>query len=138
MDVKNPQNGGIGNSKNVLRKRFLTFLIGCIGVRVALVIIAYYLSSKYLRIMGLIALIPAIGFLYIYLTGSRETGHEVGGGKIWWNCLRPVHSLLYFLFAYNAILQNPMSWKFLALDVTIGFIAFIGHHYTEGNFQKII
>ncbi len=24
MDVKNPQNGGIGNTKNILRKRFLT------------------------------------------------------------------------------------------------------------------
>ena len=114
------------------------FLVGCIGVRVGLVIIAFYSKIEYLPYLGYLALIPAIGFAMIYITGTRDTGQEVGGGKIWWNCLRPLHSILYFLFAYNAIKQNKEAWKFLALDVSIGFMAFIGHHYNEGSFKKLI
>ena len=126
-----------GSGKSSLRKRFFRFLVGCIGVRVAIVILAYLIYPEYLPYLGYLALIPAIGFASIYITGGRETGEEVGGGKIWWNCLRPLHSLLYFLFAYNAINKNTEAWKFLALDVSIGFVAFIGHHYNEGSFQKL-
>jgi len=86
------------------------------------------LSKKYLKIMGFIALLPAIGFLYIYLTNSRKTGGEVFGGKIWWNNLRPVHSLLYFIFAYMGINENPNSYIPLLIDVTIGLLAFLNQH----------
>ena len=95
---------------NPLQKRFLMFLIGCIGVRTLFVIIAKYINTKYLKYLGYIALLPAIGFMYIYLTGSRKTGAETFGEKIWWNDLRPIHSILYFLFAYNAILGNTYAW----------------------------
>jgi len=88
--------------------------------------------------MGLLAIIPAIGFSYIFLTGSRKTGQEVFGDKIWWNKLRAVHAILYGLFAYNAINKNKMSWIYLLIDVIIGFISFIGYHYFEGNFSKYI
>ncbi len=123
---------------DTLQRRFLLFLVGCIGVRVMIVLLAFYTKPVYLPMLGYIALLPAIGFLYIYLTGSRKRGMEVGGEKIWWNCLRPLHSLLYFLFAYAAITRNQEAWKFLALDVSIGFTAFIGHHYTAGNLGKLL
>ena len=67
---------------NPLQKRFLMFLIGCIGVRTLFVIIAKYINTKYLKYLGYIALLPAIGFMYIYLTGSRKTGAETFGEKI--------------------------------------------------------
>ena len=38
--------------------------------------------------MGYLALIPAIGFMYIFLTGSREKGGEVFGARIWWNSFK--------------------------------------------------
>jgi hypothetical protein len=114
---------------NILHKRFLLFLIGCIGIRIAITILAKKINIEYLHYMGYVALLPALGFLYIYVSDSRKTGLEVGGGNIWWNCMRPVHSLLYFLFAYNAIIKNKNAWGYLALDVTIGLIAFSGHHY---------
>lgn len=123
---------------NTIQRRFFMFLFGCIGTRALLAILAKNINIQYLPILGWIALIPALGFLYIYVTGSRKTGIEVGGDKIWWNCLRPVHSLLYFLFAYNAITKNRNSWTFLALDVFIGLVAFLSHHYNEGNFQKLL
>ena len=121
---------------NTLHKRFLLFLIGCIGVRTSITILAKKINIEYLHYLGYIALLPALGFLYIYVTDSRKTGPEVGGGKIWWNCMRLVHSLLYFLFAYNAIIKNKNAWGYLALDVTIGLIAFFGHHYKNRLLQS--
>jgi hypothetical protein len=41
------------------------------------------------RIWDFLAILPAIGFMYIYLTDSRKTGQEVFGQKIWWNHLQP-------------------------------------------------
>jgi hypothetical protein len=123
---------------NQLQQRFLMFLIGCIGTRSLFVVIAKYVNTEYLKYLGYLALLPAIGFIYIYLTGSRKTGAEVFGEKIWWNDLRPIHSILYFLFAYNAIIGNKQSWIYLLADVLIGLISFLIHHYMNGNFSKII
>jgi hypothetical protein len=121
-----------------LQERFLMFLIGCIGVRSLFVIIAKYIDTKYLKYLGYLALVPAIGFMYIYLSGSRKTGAEVFGEKIWWNDLRPVHSILYFLFAYNAIIGNKQSWIYLLVDVSIGLISFLIHHYANGNMCALL
>ena len=123
---------------NNLQKRFLLFLIGCIGVRFLFVIIAKYINTKYLKYLGYMALVPAIGFTYIYLTGTRKTGAEVFGEKIWWNNLRPLHSILYFLFAYNAIKGNKQSWIYLLVDVLIGLISFLIHHYINSDFVKLL
>ena len=121
-----------------LQQRFLMFLIGCIGIRSLFVIIAKYIHTEYLKYLGFLALIPSIGFMYIYLSGSRKTGAEVFGEKIWWNDLRPVHSILYFLFAYNAIIGNTQSWIYLLVDVLIGLISFLIHHYTNGNIFRLL
>jgi hypothetical protein len=87
--------------------------------------------------MGYIAILPALGFFYIFFTGSRKTGDEVFGDKIWWNNLRPVHGLLYALFAYNAIRGNPTSWVYLLVDVLIGLISFLTFHYYNGSFAQL-
>lgn len=119
-------------------RRFLLFLIGCMGTRILFTLLAKNVDIQYLPILGYIALLPAIGFIYIYVTGSRNTGLEVGGGKIWWNKLRPLHSVLFFLFAYNAITKNVNSWKYLALDTSIGLVAFLTYHYKNGSFLKLM
>ncbi len=122
---------------NDMQKRFLLFLIGCIGIRTLFVLIAKTASAYYLPILGYLALLPAIGFVYIYLTGSRQTGAEVLGEKIWWNNLRPLHAALYFLFAYNAINGNKMAYQYLMYDVVIGLGAFLAFHYKNGDFKKV-
>jgi hypothetical protein len=114
------------------------FLFGCIGTRSLFVIVAKYIHADYLKYLGYLALLPAIGFIYIFLTGSRKTGAEVFGEKIWWNDLRPVHSILYFLFAYNAIVGSRQSWIYLLIDVLIGLISFLTHHYLNGNIFKLL
>ena len=122
---------------NNIQKRFLLFLLVCMGTRSLLVYCAKTLDPKYLPILGYLALVPAIGFMYIYLTSSRKTGGEVFGEKIWWDNLRPIHSLLYFVFAYSAIHKKRDSWYFLAIDVIIGFLSFVIYHYSIGNFSKL-
>ena len=122
---------------NAIQIRFILFLFGCIGTRLLFVIIAKNVSIKYLQYLGYLALVMPIAFMYIYLTGSRQTGIEVLGDKIWWNNLRPLHALLYALFAYNAIKGNPNSWMVLLLDVTIGLISFLIYHYYKGDFNKL-
>lgn len=123
---------------NTIQKRFLLFLIGCIGTRTAIALYAKYTSDAILSIMGYLALLPAIGFMIIYLTGARRRGAEVFGERIWWNNLRPIHSLLYFAFAYMAINKHRKAWIALAIDVLMGFVSFIGHHYSAGNIEKIL
>jgi hypothetical protein len=123
---------------NNLQKRMLMFLIGCIGVRSLLVVIAKYINIKYLKYLGYLALVPAVGFIYIYLTGSRKTGGETFGEKIWWNNLRPVHAILYLLFAYNAIIGNKRAWIYLLADVLFGLLSFLIHHYLNGDFSKLL
>jgi len=123
---------------NKIQKRFLLFLLGCIGIRSFFVYLAKNASNQNLMYMGYIALLPALGFLYIYFTGARKTGAEVFGETIWWNNLRPLHSLLYFIFAYNAINGNQMAWVYLAIDVIIGLTSFLGYHFYHGDFKKLL
>ena len=113
---------------NDIQKRFVMFLFGCILVRFLLAYIAKVIDTKYLPYMGYLALLPAFGFLYIYMNNLRKTGPEVFGDVIWWNLLRPIHSLLYFTFAYNAIYKNSNSWIYLLIDVLIGFNSFVIYH----------
>ena len=111
-------------------ERLLLLLFGCIGTSSSFVYIAKNSSVQTLKYLGYLALLPAIGFTYIFLTGARKTGPEVFGGRIWWNNLRPIHALLYTLFAYNAITGNTNAWMFLLADVLFGLTSFILHHFT--------
>lgn len=123
---------------NIIQKRFLVFLFGCIVVRFLFVVIAMKVNKKYLPYLGALSIIPAIGFIYIYLGGYRRKGGETFGQKIWWNNLRPVHAILYLTFAYLAINKSSQSYKPLLIDVLIGLLSFLIYHYTVGSFSKLI
>jgi hypothetical protein len=121
-----------------MQTRFVLFLVFCLGSRFTLAYVAKNASPSILQIMGYIALLPAIGFIYIFATGSRQTGAEVMGGKIWWNSLRPVHAILYLAFAYNAIKMHSYAWTFLLADVLLGVFSFLAHHYRAGDFAHLL
>lgn len=111
----------------------LLFIIGCLGTRSLFVYLAKLANPTQLKWLGYLALLPAIGFIYIFLTGARPTGLEVGGGRIWWNNLRPVHAIMYLIFAYLAItgttIYSITAWHILAADVILGLSAFLVHYY---------
>ena len=122
---------------NTIQKRFLLFLFGCIGTRTLFVFLAKNANKTYLKYMGYLSILLAIGFFYLFFTGSRKTGPEVFGDKIWWNNLRPIHGLMYSLFAYHAINGNPFAWIYLLIDVIIGLLSFLVFHYYSNSFTMI-
>jgi len=123
---------------NNIQKRFLLFLFGCIPSRLALAYVAKIIPINYLPILGYVTLVMAIGFIYIFLTGSRKTGPETFGEKIWWNSLRPIHALLYLIFSYYAINKIRSGWKYLLYDVILGLLSFLIFHYINGDLDKLL
>jgi hypothetical protein len=124
---------------NNIQKRFIAFLFGCILVRSFFVYLAYTgYKSNFLPLLGILALIPVIGWLNILFFNPRETGAEVFGEKIWWKDLRIVHMFLYILFSILALNNYKNSWIVLLIDVSIGLSAFLLHHYNAGDFKLLI
>lgn len=121
-----------------LKFRFLLFIFGCIGSRLAFTILSAFSYGWFLKLLGLIALGPVIGWFYIIFIGKRDTGLEVLGDKIWWKNLRPIHMLLWAFFAYLAISGNRNAWIVLLIDTLFGLGSFLYHHYQEGNITKLI
>ena len=120
-----------------IQKRFLLFLLLCIPIRIIFVLVAKTINKKYLPYGGYIGLIISIGFAYIYIFNKRNTGNETFGKKIWWNSLRPIHSLIYLIFAYLAINKKKTAYIPLLFDVIIGLISFLIYHYSIGSFVKL-
>ena len=122
---------------NNIQKRFMLFLLGCIPTRLFLVYLAKNIPVNYLPVLGYISLLPAIGFIYLFLSGTRKSGPETFGDKIWWNNLRPVHAVFYLLFSYNAINKVKDSWIYLLYDVIFGLISFLIYHYINNDFTAL-
>lgn len=117
-----------------LQQRFVLFLVGCIGTRSLFVYMAATLPLGWLKAMAIPAAAIALGFAIIFLGGFRTTGLETGGKPIWWNALRPIHAILYALFAYFAWSGNrDMAWKLLLADVLIGLASFLTFHAAQGH-----
>ena len=107
-------------------KKMVLFVFGCLLVRFSFVLIAKNINKKMLPLLGTIALIPAVGFLIIYFGKLRKKGAL--NQTIWWNNFRPIHSLLYFTFAYLALNKSDKSYIPLLLDAIIGAVLFIHHN----------
>jgi hypothetical protein len=113
---------------NPIKIRFFLFLFGCIGSRLVFTGLAAFSKGWLLTLVGVLALIPVIGWFYIIFIGKRDTGLEVMGGKIWWKNLRPIHMFLWATFSYLAITGNPRAWLILLGDTLFGLSAFLVHH----------
>lgn len=112
----------------MLRK--VLFLLGCIGTRSLMT----YLSSNIniLPYIGVLYLIFSISISYIFIFGSEKADSQLqwlGEKKIWWNNLRPVHGLIWFLFSILAFTKYKYSWVVLAIDTLFGLGVWILHTY---------
>ncbi len=105
-------------------RRPILFLGLCMTVRLGLT----FLARKYPETASQyawMAIIPVIGWLWIYFVSGRDTGPEVFGDKIWWNYLRPVHAILWSAFAYMSYTGHEMAWMALFIDTLIGFTGWL-------------
>lgn len=116
-------------------KRMIMFLVGCIGVRLMIVLLAFLcaMNAFVMNILAFIALGPAIGFILLYSMGWRTRGFEVGGELIWWNNLRPIHGVLWLAFAITALCRYQYAWTFLLMDVLIGLFAWLFRTFKSLN-----
>jgi len=126
---------------NTIQKRFLMFLGACIPTRV---LIGYlgkkYYNHKNIKFLGYITMIISIGFIYIFTIGSKRADSQLewsGEKKIWWNDFRIIHGILYLLFSYHILKKSKDAWKFIAIDTTIGLLAFFHHHNVNNNYSKL-
>lgn len=109
-------------------ERAIVFWVGCVGLRLFLAYSARCASTEALRWAGLVALLPACGFFYLFVTNGRREGREAGG-RIWWTGLRPVHGALYLAFAVLAIRGcSDVAWVPLAADVLVGALAWLWYY----------
>lgn len=122
----------------IIKIRFFLFLVFCIGSRLTITLFSALGPRWLLRIIGVFALIPVVGWFYIIFIGKRDTGLEVFGEKIWWKRIRPIHMLLWAFFAYMAITGNKNAWIVLLVDTLFGIGAFLQHHYSAGNLSDLI
>jgi hypothetical protein len=118
--------------------RFFAFLFGCIGSRLSFTIVSAIVPNWILRIMGIIAIFPVLGWFYFIFIGKRDRGLEVFNELIWWKDLRPLHMFLWGFFAYLAISKNHKAWIVLLIDTFIGLSAFLIHHQMNGNLKKLL
>lgn len=108
----------------------LLFFTICILVRLSLV---YFVknsrSTNNIQRVLLILILASIsiGFLYQHIKGDRKKG--AFGQIAWWSNLRIVHSTLYAISVFLLIMKNKRAYIPLLLDVVIGLLSFINHHY---------
>lgn len=122
---------------NDITKRFLLFLIGCIGVRSYFVYVSKTIKIDYLPYLGFLTAILSVSWMYLYFFNKRLTGAEVFGQSIWWKDLRIVHALLYALFSIYAFQKRSYAWIVLLADVLFGLVSFITFHYMQGDFSLL-
>jgi hypothetical protein len=124
---------------NPMQKRFLLFLGGCIPSRLLFAYIAKTAPLFVKKILAVIAFIIASGFLFIYISGVRKTGLETGGQPIWWNQLRPLHALFYYMFAFMVFFVNANdAWNVIVFDTLIGLVSFLVYHWKHEDFGKLV
>lgn len=106
----------------------ILFWCACIPVRLLLVSIAYafeqgHIDDRYR--LPFLALILFIGlpFFYRYVSGTRTSGPETFGRPIWWNPLRPIHGMLYTLYAFLFYRRLRGAYLLLLVDVCVGVYA---------------
>jgi hypothetical protein len=104
----------------------------CILTRMIFVVIVLYFSIiKFnwyvMKVLGILGLFPALGFIIIWLFQLRKSGFEVSTADkhIWWDDMRPVHALNYFVFSMLALSVSPHAYAPLLFDVGIGLGGFV-------------
>jgi hypothetical protein len=123
---------------NDIQKRFLLFILGCIGVRLFMVFVSKNGQDIHKQLLGYFLTVISVGIMTIYLFNLRTTGSETMGSSIWWNSLRPIHSIIWGLAAYYLFTQDSeTAWKILLGDVVLGLLTFLYYHWSQGNFSRL-
>lgn len=106
----------------------LLFLLGCIPVRLLLVLVAYKINDKYLPYLSILLFAIGLSFIFLYVSNSRLSAPEANG-ETWWKNLRPIHGMLYITAGLYAMKKSRTSALLLLIDVGIGTVAFLNKRF---------
>ena len=113
--------------KDLTKKQIiLYFVLGCIPLRLFIVLLTYYTPVEYLKYIGVLFLLQSIGFLYLFFSNKRLSAPE-SGGKTWWAPLRLIHGFLYMAASIYAFRGERFAWIPLSLDVLFGLGKFVNY-----------
>ena len=110
----------------------LAFIFICMSLRMLAVFLAY--KNIFLPYLGALYILFGLGMFATYMFGLRDFGVETGGKKIWWDDQRPLFGLIWIVFGICAMLSKSWSWKILSLDILVGYLLFINHHFIKYKF----
>lgn len=116
---------------SILAKRTMLFSL-CILTRTGLAMLTKFINKKYLPYIGIITLLAAIGFIYIYFFGNKLADSQLkwaGEDTVWWQPFRIIHGLLYLAFSIMAFRKSKDAWVAIMVDTILGLTLFINQHY---------
>ena len=83
---------------------------------------------EYAWVIGVMYVLFATGLAWRLL--NHKTSDRGGfGGPVWWNSMRPVHIVLWLLFAVLVARKDERVWMPLALDILLSLIATTNHYF---------
>lgn len=97
----------------------------CVPLRISLSAMVGKQSGSSLQKIGILALLPAVGFAYQFLEGNKTNFGQV----VWWNNTRPFHAMMYFLFAYFALKKNKKAYLILTGDAVFSLLVQLVRNY---------
>ena len=100
------------------------YYVICICIRLSFAYLTYVLYNKSIR-YTLITLffIISIGELYQYIMKTRTIG--AFNNRVWWDSLRPIHTLLFFCTSLSLFYKYKYSYLILLLDTIISVLGYI-------------
>ena len=111
------------------RKRAAIFYLGCIPIRSLTVAVAV-MFPEYAWVVGVMYVVFAVGLAW-RLINHKASDRGGFGGSVWWNSMRPVHIVLWLLFAVLVARKDERAWIPLVLDITLSLVGTTDHYFVR-------
>jgi len=100
----------------------------CIVVRLFIATIVFFLyETNYRLIFVIFYLLASLGSLYLFFTKNRNIG--AFNQNIWWDFLRPIHSILFFIISLLLYFKYEYTYIIIIFDTLIGIPFHINKRY---------
>ena len=120
-----------------IEMRKFCFLFGCVPVRFIMALSLLVMPPELVTLAASALALIGVSFAVLYMFKLRLNAPE-GGGKTWWNYLRPLHAVLYLLAAHLLLTGNRgYASMVLIIDVIVGMVSGYYDRWGAINKQKM-
>ena len=114
-----------------IEQRKMLFTFACMPARILMAVAVFVLPLELIPFVSSALGVIGASFATLYTFNLRMNAPE-GGGRTWWNRLRPLHSASYLVAACLLVVENRRAAALvLTLDAMIGLIAWRTNHARE-------